>query len=97
MPRSNQPVSRSSTCSPLVRSTVGPQAAVASRTTERRMASARMRAILEHSNLDPLQRLLARNLAGEKIRQVRTLEPDDARARVAVRRREARPIVVPLG
>src|SRR5712692_10228006 len=118
MPRSYHPLLTMATCSPLVRSTSGPQPAQATQTTSgsrrtravltlaywqrprcvpglvaiRKAAalhhgengsSAGMRAILEHLHLDPMERLVARDFAGQKISQVRSAESEDARARVA--------------
>ena len=56
----------------LVRSTVGPQAAdEASASSSSSRADARMRAILEHPHLDPLQRFFARDPAGQELAQIR--------------------------
>src|SRR6185295_19155145 len=97
MPRSYQPVVTMSTYRPLVRSTVGPQPADPRNAKSRRsLAGARMRAILEHPHLNPVEQLFARDLAGEEVREIRSTQPDDAGARVGVGRREPRPIVVAL-
>src|SRR5439155_24860664 len=45
---------------------------------------------LEYPHLDPLQRLFARDLAGEKGRQIRSAQTKHERAGVAVGRREPR-------
>src|SRR3954454_11400882 len=98
MPRSNHPVETTATCMPLVRSTVGAQAAdeTSAKQSSSRADARNMRAILEHPHLDALQRLVARDLAGEEVGQIRPAQPDDARPRVAVRGREAWPVVVAL-
>src|SRR5579871_483977 len=49
---------------------------------------------LEHAHFDALQRLVARDLPRQVRGEVGAAQPDDARARIAVGRREARPIVV---
>src|SRR4051794_3356069 len=96
MPRSYQPESRILTSSPLVRSTVGPQAVAETSAAIRssRRTGARMRAILEHPRLNPLEHFVARDAPGQKIAEVRSAEPDDPRARAAVGRRQTRPVVV---
>src|SRR6476620_4701763 len=98
MPRSYQPELMIVTSRPLVRSTIGPQAAVdtIARSSSSR-TDARMRAILEHPHLNALQRLVARDAAGQKLSQIRSPHANDARARAAVGRRQPRPIVVALG
>src|SRR5439155_21833358 len=73
MPRSYHPALRMVTCSPLVRSTVGPHetdATIARSSSSR--TQARMRAILEHPHLNPLERLLVRNPPGQELAQIRT-------------------------
>src|SRR3954447_13057174 len=97
MPRSYHPVLMIVTSSPLVRSTVGPQAAVETiaRSNSRR-TDARMRAILEHPHLNALQRLVARDAAGQKLSQIGSAHANDARRRAAVGRRQPRAVVVAL-
>src|SRR6185503_2980428 len=98
MPRSYQPVVTMSSCKPLVRSTVGPQPADPRNASSRRsLAGARMRAILEHPHLNPVEDLFARDLAGEIVGEIRSTQPDDAGPRIGVGRREPRPGIVALG
>src|SRR5262252_7388693 len=95
MPASNQPVETSLTWSALLRSTGGPQAADA---TNMQASSgqhqARMPAILEHLKFDPLERLLARQLARQERAQIRTAQPHDNRLLVRVGGRQPRPLFV---
>src|SRR4051794_7978620 len=101
MPASNQPVLTMVTWRPLVRSTVGPHPAEhtaaaqsSSRTSARiarhstlRNAECGLRsARSEDLDLDAIERLGSRDLAGEEIGEVRSLQADDARARCHVRR-----------
>src|SRR6266850_7316484 len=52
---------------------------------------------LKELDLDALERFVARDFARQKLRQIRSAQPEDARARVGIGWREPRPIDVPLG
>src|SRR6478672_1056303 len=87
-PTSNQPVSTTSFCSPCLRSTVGPLQLEPTRTNVRTRirprTEARIRAILEHSHLDPLQSFFAWDLPGQKRRQIGSPQANKERARIGV-------------
>src|SRR5207247_10193383 len=98
MPASNQPVLSILTCRRLVRSTGGAQPAHETNVSRRSSRTdANMPAILEYPHLNPLERLFLRDSARQELGQVGSAETNDARARVAVSRREPRPVVVALG
>src|SRR5262245_48736453 len=93
IPASYQPVVTSRTCSPVERSTVGPQAVDASRpiaTSDR--TSARIARILEHSDEHPLDGLLARDLPRMHRAQIAALDLDHDGALIDVGRRDERPL-----
>src|SRR5690349_8355932 len=98
IPASYQPVSTMVIFRALVRSAVGPQAALASARTNVSRARTRISAYLSSVDLhfDLVECLFAGDSTGEEIGEVRPLQPDETRPRVAVRRREPRPILVAL-
>src|SRR5437762_7570168 len=98
MPASTQPVTTLDTSRAFDRSTGGPQAEAAARTIAAASeASARMRAILEHSHVDPLQRVVLGQLAGAKRGEIAAPDSDDHGLCVAVGGRDDWPLVVPPG
>src|SRR5262245_185369 len=84
MPASNHPVETFSTCRPLLRSTVGPHATQTSTARKRTLAQARMRRILEHSDVGGLECGLAGELSRAERAGVGTAQADDDGLRVTI-------------